>query len=117
MPDVPELERGGSVLVIDDHAELRTMFRVALSIAGFHVLEAASPLEGRRRIVQQRPDAVVIDLQLTETEGFDLLYALRARRELDRVPIVFLAGDQSEYIRARALEAGVSGSFRMKSAT
>jgi DNA-binding response OmpR family regulator len=94
------------VLVVDDHAALRHMLRVALEAAGLEVSEAATASEAIDSIEARQPHALILSLQRADQQGLDLLDRLRARQDLDRVPIVFLAGEDADLTRWRALLAG-----------
>jgi DNA-binding response OmpR family regulator len=99
-------EENGCVIVVDDNDDLRHMLCVALETAGFEVVEADTQLELQRRLAYTRPDALVLDLQRSESDGLALLYRMRARQELSTVPILFISGTEDEVLRYDALEAG-----------
>lgn len=94
------------VLVVDDHTALRHMLRVALDVAGLQVCEAATPADAIAWLDAHQPRALVLSLQRAEGHGLDLLDRLRARDDLNQVPIVFLAGEAANHTRSRALLAG-----------
>jgi len=94
------------VLVVDDHDQVRHLLHVALETAGFDVAEAGTQLDAQRRLAHIRPDAVVLNLQHAETDGLVLLTHMRARQDLDEVPIVFLAGRHQDDLRWQAARAG-----------
>ena len=102
----PEHSTSACVLVVDDHAALRHMLRVALETAGLEVCEAASAAEAASRLCERQPQALVLSLQRADVQGLDLLDQLRAREDLAAVPIVFLAGEDGDRMRWRALLAG-----------
>ena len=96
----------GCVLVVDDHPQLRQMLSLALETADFDVLESASVSTAERWLRQPRLHALVLDLQRAETHGLHVLRNLRARGDLSELPIVFLAGRDTDDLRWKALEAG-----------
>jgi DNA-binding response OmpR family regulator len=96
----------GCVLVVDDNYQVRQLLAMALETAGFTVLEAATQLEAQLRLAHTRPDALIVDLQRSETDGLNLLTLVRARQSLDNMPVVFLAGSDDEDFRWQALGAG-----------
>jgi DNA-binding response OmpR family regulator len=102
----PETEFSSRVLIVDDHDQLRQMLRLALETAGFTVAEAGTQLEAQRHLARTRPDALVLDLQRSETDGLALLASVRARQDLDSLPIVFLAGRDTDGTRWQALQGG-----------
>jgi DNA-binding response OmpR family regulator len=99
-------ETGGRVLVVDDDDSVRQLLRLELETAGFEVQEAATQLELHRRLTLLRPDALLLDLQRSAADGFDLLLRLRARQTLHDVPIIFLAACDDADFRQQAIRAG-----------
>src|SRR5437879_7931255 len=99
-------EPGRCVLLVDDDAQVRQMYSLALKNAGFEVVAASTQQQAQYRLRHARPDALVLNLQRSEADGLDILRRMRARRDLAHVPIVFLAGCASEELRWRTLRAG-----------
>ena len=94
------------MLVVDDNVEVRRLLRTALEAAGFAVIESASATDALGRLVESRPDALVMDLVPAETRGIDLLHSIRQRADLNELPIVFIGSHMSDTGRWQALRAG-----------
>ena len=78
------------VLVAEDEAAVRDLYRSYLRRNGFDVVMAANGKEAVALFFEERPDAVCLDLLMPVMSGFD---ACRAIREVDQqVPILFLSG-------------------------
>ena len=99
-----EYTRG--VLLVDDDERVRQMLSLALTTAGFDVFAAGTKQQADLRLAQTRPDALVLNLQRSEADGLDLLECMRARPELSQVPILFLAGSDSDGFQWQAIRAG-----------
>jgi DNA-binding response OmpR family regulator len=67
------------------------------------LIEAATGNDGLRAFYEVRPDLVVLDLDLADADGFDVLATIR---ELSDVPLIALSGGDSEEERVRGLRAG-----------
>jgi len=104
--DNEENELFGSVIVIDDNADVRQLLACALEMAGFEVLKAATELELQRILADTRPDALLIDVQRSPSEALHLLARMRRRHGLRDVPILFVAGSDAERVRDDALRSG-----------
>ncbi|MFD4195049.1 response regulator transcription factor [Amycolatopsis thermoflava] len=92
------------VLVVDDDPGLRELLLSALRFAGFEV-EAARDVPAALAAIEARaPDAIVLDVMLPGTDGFDLLQLLRSRG-LD-VPVMFLTARDELDDRVRGLRMG-----------
>jgi DNA-binding response OmpR family regulator len=80
------------LLVVEDDAVLRELFRVALSLSNFTVHACEDGLDALHYLDQERPDVIVLDLDLPRVSGTVLYDEMRARRRADRVPIVVVTG-------------------------
>ena len=93
-----------SVLVVDDHAPMRTLCRVNLEAAGFRVLEAADGDEALMVIGADRPDLILLDIMMPRVSGWEVAGALVADRSTDRIPIIFITARSAVPDRIRAYE-------------
>jgi DNA-binding response OmpR family regulator len=80
------------LLVVEDDAVLRELFRVALSLSNFAVHACEDGLDALHYLDHTRPDVIVLDLDLPRVSGTVLYEEVRARRRADRVPIVVVTG-------------------------
>jgi DNA-binding response OmpR family regulator len=96
------------VLVVDDHAETRTLIRSLLENARsdtFQVVEAGTGTDGLKMADQGGPfDLILLDVSLPDMDGYAVCRAIRSADA--RVPIVFVTGngDLKDYAAGR--EAG-----------
>jgi DNA-binding NarL/FixJ family response regulator len=87
-----------SVLIVDDHPSFRASARALLQAEGFDVVgEAADGAEALRAVEELHPDVVLLDVQLPDTDGFDV--AARLTRMNARAPAVVLTSsrDSSDF--------------------
>ena len=96
------------LLIVDDHEDFRMSARTLLELEGFDVVGAvedgAAALSAAQRL---RPDLVLLDIQLSGADGFEIARVHRAR--LDDVCIVLISSrDRSEYT-AQLRDAPVAG--------
>jgi CheY-like chemotaxis protein len=80
----------GTVLVIDDEAAVRDLMQRFLTKEGFRVVTAVSGDEGLRRARELQPDAITLDVMMPGMDGWAVLSALKADRELADIPVVML---------------------------
>ncbi|MCL5103521.1 MAG: response regulator [Armatimonadetes bacterium] len=81
------------VLVVDDDPDMLGATRLFLEARGFRVVTAQSPGEGLRRLEEEEPDVVVLDVMMpNSTEGFQWLLRLRQHPDtkLREVPVIML---------------------------
>lgn len=70
---------GHKILLVDDEARVRALFRRALAGAGYHILECENGVEALVRIEQERPALVVLDVNMPQMNGWQTLTELRRR--------------------------------------
>ena len=102
------------VLIVDDHAVVRHGLKSAIQSHGYEVVaEAGSINEAQAFMAQTNPDAIIIDINLPDGSGFDLV--AWSRRVSPRTAIVVLTlNDGADYVRA-AKSAGANA-FIIKNA-
>jgi DNA-binding NtrC family response regulator len=89
------------VLVVDDDAALRRVLDRALSHRGHRVLLAGSPEDAYQMLHGERPDAVLLDIQMPTMSGLALYVAIVSRWPGLRGRIAIMTGDaEAEEVRA-----------------
>jgi CheY-like chemotaxis protein len=107
----PPTQPKRSILVVEDSAEIRDVWRRVLTGAGFLVVEAADGADGVRKAQQDRPDVILMDLNLPVVDGITAIKQLKADSSTMDVPIVVVSGDICASSRAYAAGCEV---FRTK---
>ena len=91
------------VLVIDDEAQIRRFLRAGFELHGFFVIEAESAAAGLRAATMEKPDLIVLDLNLPDLEGSEALARIRSWSD---VPIIVLSIQADEQKKVRLLKLG-----------
>jgi DNA-binding response OmpR family regulator len=94
------------VLVVDDHAPMRTLCRVTLEASGFGVVEAVDGEEALAAVRMQPPDAILLDIMMPRLSGWEVASELLADRSTDKIPIIFITARSAVPDRLRAFELG-----------
>src|SRR5262245_59132201 len=96
-------------LVIDDSRTVRIIIGQILREIGMEVLEAGNGVEALEQL-KQHPgvDLMLVDWNMPEMHGFDLLRAVRSRREYDAVRILMVTSEARGEQVAQALSAGAN---------
>jgi two-component system cell cycle response regulator DivK len=97
------------ILVVEDQEDNRQILRDLLGNAGYELTEAENGEEAIAAVAQQRPDLILMDIQLPVMDGYEATRRIRTNPDLKSVPIIAvtsyaLAGDED---KARA--AGCDG--------
>ena len=90
-------------LVIDDEVQIRRLLRVVLESAEYQVHEAETAAQGLTDAATRRPDVVLLDLGLPDSDGVNVL---RRLREWSKVPVIVLSVRDDEEGKVAALDAG-----------
>jgi DNA-binding response OmpR family regulator len=93
----------GRILVVDDDSDIRGLVRELLDRRGFAVTEAKDGQEALRRVFEERPDLVILDVAMPGLDGWATLERIR---ELSDVPVVMLTAKATELEKTRGLRAG-----------
>jgi CheY-like chemotaxis protein len=97
-----------TILVAEDRDASRELICIALSTAGYAVVEARDGREAVERAFETQADLVILDLYMPHADGFAVLSRLRAEARYRDVPIVALTASAMAGDRARAIECGFS---------
>jgi two-component system KDP operon response regulator KdpE len=90
-------------LIIDDEVQIRRLLRVVLESADYQVHEAETAAQGLTDAATRRPDVVLLDLGLPDSDGVNVLGRLR---EWSQVPVIVLSVRDDEEGKVAALDAG-----------
>lgn len=98
-----------TVLVVEDDAANRTLFRFWLGTRGFRVTEAVNGRQALEAAQEERPDLILMDLGLPVMDGFTTMRRMREIGELREVPIIVVSSFSEDECGADAVAAGCNG--------
>ena len=93
-----------TLLVVDDEPRIRRVLELALADLGHNVLLAADGAEARRKLQENAADLVLLDLQLPDTSGLDLLAEIRAERA--DLPVILMTAFGTVETAVQAMKLG-----------
>jgi CheY-like chemotaxis protein len=97
------------VLVVEDHPDNRTLVSKVLRRAGFAILET-DRAEGLQALTaRQRPDVILMDIELPGQSGYEAVQQLKADPATASIPIIALTAYAMSEDRQRCLRAGCNG--------
>jgi two-component system, cell cycle response regulator DivK len=93
------------ILVVEDHEDNRQIVRDLLTNAGFEMIEAEDGEKGVAAAICERPDLILMDMQLPVLDGYEATRRIKANPDLKVVPIIAvtsyaLSGDEAKVIAA-----------------
>lgn len=98
-----------TILYVEDNPENRLLVRRILMAEDFNVVEAESATIAMDYLKTNRPDLILMDINMPEVDGYTLTARLRENSRLDGVPIIALTANVMRGDRERTLEAGCDG--------
>jgi type II secretory ATPase GspE/PulE/Tfp pilus assembly ATPase PilB-like protein/DNA-binding response OmpR family regulator len=102
-------QTGAHILTVDDDPDIRHLVTRFLEAGGMRVTAAADADEAVAAINAERPDLVLMDVDMPGTDGFTLCAQLLSQPEFCALPVVFLTARGSEQDKAHALSVGAIG--------
>ncbi|HZN96089.1 MAG TPA: response regulator transcription factor [Myxococcales bacterium] len=99
------------VIIVDDDRETREMLALALRQEGFEVAQAANGLRLISTLHVDRPDVILMDVNMSWIDGFELCRAVRNSQEFNAIPVVFVSGRSATADVKRGMECGAADYF------
>jgi CheY-like chemotaxis protein len=78
------------ILIVDDEAQIRNLLAEFLTRSGYRVTAVSSAIEAQAAVQADRPDLIITDLQLEDSDGLDMIERLKAT--LPNTPVILLTG-------------------------
>lgn len=99
------------VLIIEDNGDNLRLISYALQRAGYEVIAAEGGVRGVELAISERPEFIIMDINLPDIDGFEATRRIRKSSAKDSIPIIAvtsyaMAGDMDH-----VLEAGCNGYF------
>ncbi len=97
------------VLIVEDNDKNRKLARDVLELGGFATIEAADGSSGLRLAREQHPAVILMDIQLPDMPGDDVLARLRDDPTTSDIPVVAVTAYAMAHDRDRLIAAGFDG--------
>jgi two-component system, cell cycle response regulator DivK len=95
-----------TVLYIEDNPLNRRLVRKLLTAKGYQVLEAIDGSTGLEMVRAEKPNLVLLDINLPDIDGLELVKQLRTTPEIADIPVIALTANAMHGDRERCLAAG-----------
>jgi len=97
------------ILVVEDQEDNRRILCDLLISAGFDLIEARTGEEGVRLAEVERPDLILMDVQMPVLDGYDATRLIKAQPDLCNIPIIIVTSYALSGDEAKAKAAGADG--------
>ena len=95
-----------TILVVDDSEVVRKLVQYQLSDAGYTVLMAADGATGLKMVKDNKPDLVILDVQMPEMDGYEVCRRLRQIHGLSHTPVIMVTSLSNIASMQAGFEAG-----------
>ncbi len=105
------MTENAKILVVDDDPDIRTVLSALLESRGYQVVTASDGKEGLDALKAEKPNLMILDLLMSEMDGFTVMQKLKDPRlaKYAHIPIMVLTSVREDASRRRyELETGVS---------
>lgn len=99
----------GRILYVEDNEQNMRLVRKILVHAGHELLEAPNGQSGLEVALRERPDLILMDVNLPDIDGLEATARLRNMPQVARIPIIALTANAMVGDREKALQAGCNG--------
>ncbi len=94
------------IVYIDDNQDMLKLAERILSDEGYKIITAISPSEGIDKIKEEKPDVVLLDINMPSMDGYKVCSVLQENEETSFIPVIFLTALESDRDKAKAFSAG-----------
>src|SRR5512133_3598691 len=92
------------ILIIDDDKMTRMLFNIALSKAGYNVVEAENGELGIQKVSSEKPDLVITDYQMPGKNGLEVLAEIR--KQNNKLPVIMLTAFGDVVLTIKSIQEG-----------
>src|SRR3954465_14924491 len=96
------------IVLIEDDADLYSLIQYTLTKEGFAFVGSQTGKGAIDICLREKPDLVILDIMLPDSDGLEICRAIRSRPELAPIPVIFLPARASETDRIVGLEIGAN---------
>jgi chemosensory pili system protein ChpA (sensor histidine kinase/response regulator) len=104
-------EEKTEILVVDDSVTVRKVTSRFLKREGFAVTLARDGVEALQMINEHIPDLIILDVEMPNMDGFELISILRSNERFEDIPVILITSRTGEKHRQRGLELGAQRYF------
>ena len=97
---------GNYILVVDDDAMNLRMAEFILNKNGYVVIKAESAKEAFEVLKKKEVELILLDIEMPETDGFEMMKVLQENENLKKIPVIFLTADRSAETEEKCFQVG-----------
>lgn len=102
------MENPAKILIIEDDETLSNLYLTRFKLEGFDVEVATDGESGLEKVIQWKPNLLLLDLRIPKINGMDVLARLKARQDTKDIPVIVLTAIADENIKQKCLDLGAN---------
>ncbi|NCO34777.1 MAG: two-component system response regulator [Armatimonadetes bacterium CG2_30_59_28] len=95
------------ILAVDDEKHIVRLIQVNLERAGYQVVTAFDGVEALKKVSEENPDLIVLDVMMPQMDGFETLKNLKANPQTRDIPVIMLTAKAQDADVFRGWQSGV----------
>ena len=97
---------GKWIYYVEDDTSIRELVLYALKTADFQVMGFENAASFYKRMKEQQPDLILLDIMLPDEDGVSILKKLKSRPDTENIPVIMMTAKSSEYDKVLGLDSG-----------
>ena len=97
---------GKWIYYVEDDTSIRELVLYALKTAEFQVMGFENAASVYKRMKEQQPDLILLDIMLPDEDGVSILKKLKSRPDTENIPVIMMTAKSSEYDKVLGLDSG-----------
>lgn len=97
---------GKWIYYVEDDTSIRELVLYALKTAEFQVMGFENAASFYKRMKEQQPDLILLDIMLPDEDGVSILKKLKSRPDTENIPVIMMMAKSSEYDKVLGLDSG-----------
>lgn len=102
-------EHSKTILIVEDNDLNLKLFKDLLGANGYHTIETKEGYEAIGLAKNERPDLILMDIQLPEISGLEVTKRIKADKEIAHIPIIAVTAFAMKNDEEKILQAGCEG--------
>jgi excisionase family DNA binding protein len=96
------------ILIVDDDQDIVDLLKLNLSKIGFKIETASNGIEAGTRVVEFKPDLILLDIMMPEMDGLEALKQFKSMNYTKKTPIIILSSVDEEKVIKKAYKYGAA---------
>jgi type IV pilus assembly protein PilB len=100
------MNKNPRIVYIDDNQDMLKLVERILSNEGYRVSTATNPSEGIKKVKEEKPDVILLDINMPSMDGYQVCSNLQGEKGTSFIPVIFLTALESDKDKAKAFSVG-----------